>query len=543
LQENQAKPNRQAFEMSVLLHQSESQIPNSQIDFHLNLTNRNRAIRVGRPIPDIAERLEHGFDKIAPDWWQLGHALSKDENAFLSHTPSCAPNTSDFGLMLTWSLIIENLTKESATTLILCTDPWLFRHLSLIDGVVAGRAPQIWPIALKHALRGWAARIKFMVTAMIKSIKLKRQKHSMPLGKPTLLVYGNPKSQPDGEDGYFGNLMKKQSQLTRVLHVDCPLERARLLSTGDRTTSLDAWGTVFDAFRLPVACWKVSKQNLKTPFKWLIRRAISKENATAQAAAIAWQTICQKHWLEQTRPSVIAWPWENHGWERVLVRQARELNVRTLGYQHSVIGPQMLNYSPASNHDMESSLPDHILCTGPATLNQLLDWGIPKNRLSVGGAFRIPAIRNQKSDPNGPIFLALPFDKRIAQQMVDAAILLIEKGYRFLVKDHPMTPYNFAERDGLKRTEQAYHAIEKLSAVIYAATTVGLESAIAGLPTIRFLPEGIVSLNILPQGVNLPTASALNLEAALKNINLVKLDREKIFSPISLDIWQKWLSK
>jgi surface carbohydrate biosynthesis protein (TIGR04326 family) len=372
---------------------------------------------------------------------------------------------------------------------------------------------------------------------------LERGKNSLTTDKPALLVYSNPNSHPEGKDGYFGDLMKNQSQLTRILHVDGSLDRARHLSTGNRTSCLDAWGSFFEVLKLPLVRWKTPEQDSATPFKWLIRRALSKEGSTAQAAAIAWQVACQKRWLKKSRPSIVVWPWENHGWEREFVRQTRHLNIETLGYQHSVIGPQMLNYSSASNHDGQTSLPDHILCSGYATLNQLLNWGLPRNKLSIGGAFRIPIIKEQKSDPNAPIFLALPFDGRIAHQMIDAATLLIEKGYRFLVKDHPMTPYKFSESDELKRTDRPYHAIEKLSAVIYAATTVGLETAIAGLPTIRFLPEGLIGMNILPQEVILPAASAVNLASVLKNIIPPNLSRDDIFSPVPMDTWQKWLNK
>ena len=71
--------------------------------------------------------------------------------------------------------------------------------------------------------------------------------------------------------------------------------------------------------------------------------------------------------------------------------------------------------------------------------------------------------------------------------MVDAAVKLIPKNYKFLVKDHPMTPFEFTE-DGLQRTTSQFFEINDLAAVVYAATTVGLVSAL-GLPTIRFNPE------------------------------------------------------
>ena len=87
-----------------------------------------------------------------------------------------------------------------------------------------------------------------------------------------------------------------------------------------------------------------------------MRRAAEKEGDGAAHAMNAWQRQCQKAWLAHTRPAVVAWPWENHGWERDFCRQARRLGVTTLGYQHTVIGPHQLNYSPATNKDGLDSL-------------------------------------------------------------------------------------------------------------------------------------------------------------------------------------------
>ena len=126
--------------------------------------------------------------------------------------------------------------------------------------------------------------------------------------------------------------------------------------------------------------------------------------------------------------------------------------------------------------------------------------------------------------------------------MVDAAVKLVSKNYKFLVKDHPMTPFEFTERDGLQRTHMQFFEIDGLAAVVYAATTVGLVSALAGLPTIRFQPKGVIALNILPSEVSLPSATEDDLERALRCAVPSEITRDDIFSPIDMEVWRVCLT-
>ena len=528
--------------MTVVLCQSREFTDTCDGPNVLDLTGSVTPREEMKQIPSTAELLETVFQKTAPNWWALGKEMGRDATAIFSHTPSCAPNTSDFGLMLAWSEIVRQRAERDDVTLVICNDPWLFRHLALIEGVEAGKIPRLWVTVSRQFLRGWLARLKFSAAALLKLILLRHQRRLAVSGAPTLLAYANPNSSSDGVDGYFGDLMSHIDNLTRVIHVDGPVSRIRRLTKCERTTSLNAWGALSSVLKLPWARWRPARRHFNGPYGWLVRRAVSKEGATAQAAAIAWQVDCQSRWLNQARPAVVAWPWENHGWERGFVRQARDLGIKSIGYQHSVIGAEMFNYSPASNPNGLEDLPDDILCNGQATLNQLFTWGVPADRLEIGGAFRIPKVRHCRPDPGGQVYLALPFDGETARQMVDAALSLIPKNYQFFVKDHPMTPFEFTERDGLQRTHLQFFEIDGLAAVVYAATTVGLVSALAGLPTIRFQPRGIIALNILPSEVSLPAATEDNLESALQCAIPSEITRDGIFSPVNMEVWRECLT-
>ena len=77
---------------------------------------------------------------------------------------------------------------------------------------------------------------------------------------------------------------------------------------------------------------------------------------------------------------------------------------------------------------------------------------------------------------------------------------------------------------------------------MFAATTVGLEAVLAGIPTVRFQPDNVIALNILPDSVFVPTATADTLEATLKQVQPIAVERSEIFAPVSIKTWKEWLA-
>ncbi len=487
---------------------------------------------------DIGALLEQAFDAEAKTWWSIGHALSGEPSASLAHTPACVANASDFGQMLAWVRLVRDWGREDVSTLVVCDDPWLFRQLQTISGVDAARPPGLLGRTVMLTLRGLAARAAAAAKFAAASWFLRdRSKESS--GGPFLMVYGHPTSTSDGYDGYFGSLQMNLPALGRMLHVDCAVPRARVLASTGRSQSLHGFGSpLFALLRLPFVRWRPSRHARSGPYGWLVRRAAAHEGGTAQAAAIRWQIHCQDRWLERRRPSVVAWPWENHNWERAFVRSARRLGIRTVGYQHSVVGRQMLNYAGYSNADGAASLPDTILCSGAATREQLLHWGHDAASMRIGGAWRFQKGAAPSHQPDAPIFVALPFDGRISAEMVAAVRSCAGPGRAFLIKDHPMTPFMFMDSPGVTRTQQPLHQQSALSAVVYAATTVGLEAVLSGLPTIRYRPSERIALDILPGDVTVTVAESETLAEALDRAQVpVRIDADRIFAPVDKKRW------
>ena len=105
-----------------------------------------------------------------------------------------------------------------------------------------------------------------------------------------------------------------------------------------------------------------------------------------------------------------------------------------------------------------------------------------------------------------------------------------------------MTPFAFADEDGVTRTDRTLGEQKELSAVVYAATTVGLEAVLAGIPTLRFRPRGRIALDILPRGVEVPAVDSESLDAALSHaMEPPHLPLERVFAPVDAALWRSTL--
>lgn len=493
---------------------------------------------------DDIERILADADRGAMRLWQgLVPALAASPSAAWAHAPAAAGNTSDFGLMLAWSIAAEAWAQGRQRIGAVCDDPWLFRHLLMFPGAQAVADPP--PLRLRLlglSLRGVLGRLRVALSAAVASMSLRAQRRRFRPGLPALLVYGHPASDAQGYDGYFGKLMMRLPILQRVLHVDCGRSSATRLCTDGRTFSLHAWGSLRAALRLLTTRWRPSINRDLEPYCWLVRRAAALEGSTGLAAMIRWQEDCQRAWLKEARPTTICWPWEGHAWERDLVRQSRMLGVGTVGYQHSTVGSREWNHSPRSAADGIASFPDRILCSGQAWQDRLVGWGCPPERVEVGGAWRATQAGTIAHSAHGPIFVALPADLRIARAVFTAIREQRGAGFSFVVRDHPMAPFVFEADDHIRRAEGPLMTAGPLRAVLYAATTVGLEAVLAGLPTLRFQPDGMIPNDVLPDGVVIPTVTRSTLGQYLREPPPPRaVVRATVFSPVVDGAWESAL--
>lgn len=488
-----------------------------------------------RRLPDLARRLEAAFDSGMPLLRDLARELSAGLGSQLAHAPACSTNVSDLGVMIAWSLLVTEAAVAPGTLLVVCDDPWFLRHCASIRGVAVGRLPTLWPTEVRLALRGLAARARVVAVSAWAALS---GKAATPVeqGGAWLLSYCHPASTADGQDAYFGPLMRELPHLTRALHVDCPPDRARELAGDGRSTSLHGFGSPVHALGLWRARWQPRFQG---PWRWLVRGAAAREGGTGTGAAIAWQDHCQTRWLHAARPRVVAWPWENHSWERLLVRRCRELGIPTVGYQHATVARRELNYVPTA----ETQLPDRILTVGEADRLRLVGFGCPPERLTVAGALRYSGAHMPVHDPAAPIFVALPFDGAIAVEMASVIRSLAGGGRSFLLRAHPMAPLALAPGEGFSPDAPPLNRLERVAGVIHCATTVGLEALLAGLPVLRFLPRARPVVDVAPDGIVFAAATADELADALDNWGSpLPVDPFWVFAQPDLAAWAEALA-
>jgi hypothetical protein len=499
-----------------------------------------------RMMPNTPELLERAFEDGRDLWWRMGRALAAQPSADISHAAACASFGSDFGVMLGWDRLVRKVAAEGIRTLVICDDPYLFRHLSGLSGVAAGRLPGVRRYALRRAARGLLARtlVAFRVTRA--SVFLRRDRARYTFGAPGLIVYGHPKTRADGTDVYFGDLMTRFPEIWRVLHTDCGLARAGELGAAQRTVSAHAWGSpVYALVRLPWVRWRPAiKDSLCREFSWLIRRSATHENGGGGPAMNRWQTHCQARWLRATRPRAVAWPWENFAWERALVRAARKLDVGTVGYQHTVIGPHQINYSARCNPDAPVSIPDTIVADGPAYRKEMIDWGLPAKTVVDGGAFRITEpFQHPVYNPMAPVYVALSANLTIAARQVAVAGRIAVAGFKVVVKQHPMYPISFAETDNLTRTETSLAEYPALSCVVYCTGASAVDALLAGVPGVRLRFADQISIDVLPNDVQGAVADVGEILSFVRDpVPPASVVWRDLFSPVDYRIWSKLLN-
>tara|TARA_B100000686_G_scaffold351874_1_gene451989 strand:- start:841 stop:2436 length:1596 start_codon:yes stop_codon:yes gene_type:complete len=488
---------------------------------------------------NVAERLERAYNSCEETCWTIGRSLAENRSSDFARTPTMGAYGTDFRLMLAWVILAKELVSVQENFLIVCDDPWLYREIADLDGVFVGRYPKFWKRRFQLKLRGFFSRCKNSFKLAVFSFKLKYQRNKTFKGKPTLIVYGHPTSKNDGTDAYFGDLMKHISSLQRVLHTDCDLQLSRDLED-DRTTSLHAWGNPLFALSLIIGSkWHIpSTKHLN--YHRLVNRAIEIENSGSGILMTRWQAHCQTRWMKETKPTKVIWPWENFSWERLLCRQAAKTNIKTLGYQHTVIGEHQINFASRLNPSKVKTLPDKIICNGPAFFQELIDWGHRPETLVIGGAFRISPPYKKVFNKGAPIFVALSGLLPIANEQLILAKQISEKGKKVLFRPHPMYPVNIRETDTLIKAEKEMLDHSKLSLVVFSTGTLGLEAVLAGLPTIRFLPDDRVAVQVLPKNVKVPTATGNTLPVVLTRLQPpMHITWESIFSRVDYSVWQR----
>ena len=214
-------------------------------------TGSNSDLDTDCKLPNIAARLEQAYDSCRDICWRLGRALAEQPGSEFARTPTVGAYGSDLRLMLAWVHLATEIGASDDEVLGICDDPWLFRELAAIEGVMSGSFPALLPLLLLKRIRGYLSRIKLALVVTCAAVQCRAQRREYEHGTVAILVYGHPQSDADGHDAYFGELMRQVPTVKRLLHTDCTSARAAELGRDGRTASLHAWGTLHEALQLP----------------------------------------------------------------------------------------------------------------------------------------------------------------------------------------------------------------------------------------------------------------------------------------------------
>lgn len=530
--------------MPVILKQSKSLSPDAQAAPFVVIGTAKPANLALAPLPDISRRLEEAFDGVRREWADIALCLTHKDSYPRAQMLGIAPTVSDFGLMLAWSKLVAELAGDAARTVVVCDDPWLYRHLATLDGVEPDRPPSLTLLRLKLAVRGFLSRTKAAVRLAKASIIFRNHKKRLKRHEHAILVYGHTLSGADGYDGYFGNMLAQINNLIRIVHTDGALATHARLCTHDRTVSLHAWGSVFFAFSLPFKAWKVFSHKRMEPYKWLISRAVALEGSSGQGAMFAWQAHCQANLVQEKSPKAIAWPWENHVWERHFVTQLRANGTKSIGFMHVPFGRHHWGISPISNPEGLENCPDALACTGTKVRSKLVDLGYPERIITVTGVLRNVNFTSLKYDPAGPVLFALPSLPSITSQMERVAQQFTKRGVSVIVRAHPMAARSYRKLPVELYYDGPLAELEPISCMIFAISSVALEGLATGIPVIRFRPSGIVApIPILPDDLDVPVADEETIYATLDNVPIPNpIDATDYYGPLQPDIWEQLLA-
>jgi len=508
----------------------------------------DRAIHIGHadttvtgssPVLDSSTLLESAFDDIYDIWRTIALSLQAQPSAQLAHMPTMSTYASDFGVMLAWQRVIEKLCEAPESTLVYCSDPWLFRSLARLPNIQSGSAPSLLRKSATFWVRGYLARTKLCAQLVINKYKASKFLGNANPQEHWILVYGHPDSNAQGADAYFGSMLHDLPNLRRAMHTDCNATFAQKLAADNKTISLHAFGSIVSLLQLLWQKWRPDTSTIDPKYSWLVMRAAALEGSGGSAAMTTWQRTCHWSWLNSMRPKSVCWPWENHPWERDFVRKARRIGVKTYGYQHTVVGRHMFNQGADANIDGLESIPDKIFLNGPSYFDDLESRGIPKERMVIMGSHRIGKNQLPTHRQDGVVFLALSNNPSFAQQMMDAVRPLASRDLQFIVKAHPLNPHPIEESDFFTSTKAPLGSLPPLRALIYCTGTTGLEGLLAGIPTLRFIPNDGVALDILPSDMQVTPVSRSNIKQALLALPEVRaLNVEQFFPPPDLKKWQ-----
>ena len=206
-----------------------------------------------------------------------------------------------------------------------------------------------------------------------------------------------------------------------------------------------------------------------------------------------------------------AYPFENHMWEKMLIRSIRETSKSTeiIAYAHPVVNLMYTCYSVSKFEKEVIPLPDRIITNGKLAKNVLIESGFDADRIFTGCALRFDESYNGRhyldnGDGEKKILLACSANITETTEMIYKSISAFGslENLKVLIKLHPnvkksvitgiglMLPGNFEFVE-----ESMDSLLSKSSAVLCTSSSVCVESVIKGVPVVHIKSDYTIDMN------------------------------------------------
>ncbi len=207
---------------------------------------------------------------------------------------------------------------------------------------------------------------------------------------------------------------------------------------------------------------------------------------------------------EKIREQVVfVYPFENQPWEKMF--NIAFSRFKRIGYQHSTIGSNWLDYRVSRFENQQAFLPSVILTVGK-------QWSIFLKKyfqvqdISEMGAIRYSHLFQEKA-PKGKnnsktVVMALPIYSSISLVLQKLLLEFIKrsdsKNYNFIIKPHPYLPRRFLLKDDFKDFGNCKFVesdigflLRDCALFISSSSSVVFESVLSGIKTMYFIPEEV----------------------------------------------------
>jgi len=213
---------------------------------------------------------------------------------------------------------------------------------------------------------------------------------------------------------------------------------------------------------------------------------------------------------------------ENLGWEKMLNIAAKEsVNLKTVGYQHTVVPLQLLNYFNHSSevknqgHIKSVPLPDFIGCTGNIPAELLIKSGLSKEKVFIWGSMRHRYLEDFMKNAyswerrKNNVLVALPMEEKEAKEILSYACQAFknQREIKVFIRGHyaGLSVGKLCKKYSLKIDQDIFiitreplvELLQLVKVVVVGGSTVALEAIAAGAVPITPILSNTVDLNPL----------------------------------------------